>query len=208
MTVAAIVLAAGASSRMGSPKPLLELRGETFLGRILATLATVEGVGDRIAVLGHEAARVRRGVRFAGARAVTCRGWRRGMLASLRCGLRTALERDAALAAVLVCHVDQPLLRASTHARLLRAFGAGRGDVLVATHAGRRGHPVLLGRPFLDRLLADRWTASLAEAIEAHARRRVEVPCRDAAITQNVNTREALAGLGDQFTFHKACRCC
>jgi len=155
VTIAAVVLAAGASSRMGSPKALLEFGGETFLGRILRTLSVVEGVGARLAVLGHESARVRRGVRFAGASPVTCRGWRRGMLTSLRCGVGAALQEDPGLAALLVCHVDQPLLRASTHARLVRAFRAGRGDVLVATHAGRRGHPVLLARPFLDRLLGD-----------------------------------------------------
>jgi CTP:molybdopterin cytidylyltransferase MocA len=202
MTVAAIVLAAGASSRMGAPKPLLELSGQTFLGRILGTLAGVDGVGARLAVLGHQSARVRRGVRFAGARAVTCRGWRRGMLASLRCGVRAALQQDPGLEAVLVCHVDQPLLRAATHARLLAAFRAGRGDVLVATHGGRRGHPVLLARAFLDRLLADRRTASLAEAIAAHARRRVEVACRDASVVQNVNGREALAALGGRLPVH------
>ena len=53
MTVAAIVLAAGASSRMGWPKALLEFQGETFLGRILQTLSRVDGVGARLAVLGH-----------------------------------------------------------------------------------------------------------------------------------------------------------
>ncbi len=205
MSVAAVVLAAGASSRMGSPKPLLELQGETFLGRILRTLAAAEGVGDRIAVLGHQSARVRQGVGLAGARAVTCRSWRRGMLASLRCGVRAALEADPGLPAVLVCHVDQPLLRAATAARLVGAFRAGRGDVLVATHGGRPGHPVLLARGFLDRLLADRGVESLAAAIARHARRRVEVACRDAAVTQNINTKEALAALEVQLSIPKAC---
>jgi molybdenum cofactor cytidylyltransferase len=205
MTVAAIVLAAGASSRMGSPKPLLEIRGETFLGCLLRTLAAVDGVGARVAVLGHQSARVRRSVRFAGARPVTCRGWRRGMLASLRCGILAALEEDPGLAAVLVCHVDQPLLRAGTHARLLRAFRDGQGDVLVATYLGRRGHPVLLSRAFLDRLVGDRRLESLAEAIAVHAARRGEVACRDAAVTQNLNTPEALASLGVQVKFGEAC---
>jgi molybdenum cofactor cytidylyltransferase len=201
MTVAAIVLAAGASSRMGSPKPLLEIRGETFLGCILRTLAAVDGVGVRLAVLGHESARVRRGVRFGGAQPVTCRAWRRGMLASLRCGILAALEEAPGLAAVLVCHVDQPFLRAGTHARLLRAFRDGQGDVLIATHLGRRGHPVLLSRVFLDRLVADHRVESLAEAIAVHAARQGEVACRDAAVTQNLNTRKALASLGVQVTF-------
>jgi CTP:molybdopterin cytidylyltransferase MocA len=206
VSAAAIVLAAGASSRMGSPKPLLACRGGTFLGSLLSTLGQVEGVAARIAVLGHQAAQVRRGVDLAGARAVTCRGWRGGMLSSLRCGLRAALAQDHALEAALICHVDQPALWPSTPARLLSAFRAGRGDVLVATHAGRCGHPVLLARPFIDRLLSARRSWTLAEAIAALAHRRSEVACPDPAVTQNVNTVEALERFRrSQLNVHNPC---
>ena len=71
MSLGALVLAAGESARMGKPKPLLEVAGETFLERILRTLDQLEGLDLRVAVLGHQATQVRRAVEFHGAQAIT-----------------------------------------------------------------------------------------------------------------------------------------
>lgn len=195
MSVGAVVLAAGESARMGTPKPLLELGGETFLERILSTLARLEGLETRVVVLGHKAGEVRQGSHFHGAIPFTHRAYRRGMLSSLQAGCRTLLRRDPRLEAVLVCLVDQPMIEAETYAALLNAFQPDSDDVVIASYHGDHGHPVVLARDLVDRLLEDRTAASLKEFVEQHAEGRRYIDTDDPAVVQNVNTPEAYEAL-------------
>ena len=195
MTRSALVLAAGESDRMGMPKPLLDLAGVTFLEKILRTLAKLEGVDSRLVVLGHKASEVRHGVHFHGASAFTYRGYRQGMLASLKAGIRTSLKREPDLEALLVCLVDQPLVQPETHAAIFNAYQPEHDDVVVATYRGEHGHPILLGRDFMDELLSDRGSPTLKEFVEKRARGRRYVDCDDPAVTQNINTPEAYESL-------------
>jgi molybdenum cofactor cytidylyltransferase len=193
--VGAVILAAGESARMGTPKPLLELAGETFLERILATLARLEGLGARLVVLGHRAGEVRQSVHFHGAVPFTHRGYRRGMLSSLQAGCKALLRRDGSLEAVLVCLVDQPFVEAETYAALLNAFQPESDDVVIASYHGDHGHPVVLARTLVDRLVDDRQAGSLKEFIEQYAEGRRYVDSDDPAVVQNVNTPEAYEAL-------------
>ena len=195
MSVHALVLAAGESSRMGRPKPLLELEGETFLERILATLARLEGLGTRLVVLGHKSSDVRRSIHFHGAVPYTHRGYRRGMFSSVQAGCKALLRRDAALEALLLCLVDQPLIEAETYAALLNAFQPERDDVVIASYHGDGGHPIVLARRLVDRLLEDRQSESLRAFIERHAEGRRYLDCDDPAVVANVNTPEAYEAL-------------
>jgi CTP:molybdopterin cytidylyltransferase MocA len=127
----AVVLAAGASTRFGSPKqrillgPVLErVRGSAVDG-IVVVLGAHEVHGD------------------VDASVVRCAEWERGPGASLRCGL--AALPEAAEAAVVVL-ADGPDLAPAAVDRLVDAWRAGAGDVLVATYGGERSHPVLLAR--------------------------------------------------------------
>jgi molybdenum cofactor cytidylyltransferase len=191
MSRCALVLAAGESSRMGRPKPLLEYDGEFFLERILRTLARLDGVDSRIAVLGHKASEIRHAVHFHGASAMTFRGYKDGMFASLKAGARMAIRRDSELEALLVCHVDQPLVEPHTYAALFNAFQPRHDDVVIASYHGEHGHPVILGRDLMEEMLADRDSKSLRAFIENHARGRRYVDCDDPAVIQNINTPEA-----------------
>jgi molybdenum cofactor cytidylyltransferase len=195
VSLVAIVLAAGESARMGKPKPLLEIAGETFLERILRTLDQLEGLDFRVAVLGHQATQVRRAVEFHGAQAITFRGYRQGMLASLKAGGRSALKMAPDLEAVIVCFVDQPLVQAETYAALLNAFQPEKDDAVIASYGGEHGHPVVLARPFLERLLEDTASDTLATFIETQQARRRFLDCDDPAVVQNVNTPEAYEAL-------------
>jgi molybdenum cofactor cytidylyltransferase len=105
----AIILAAGASSRMGRPKPLLELDGETFLDRLIGRFYGI--CAPIVVVLGYEADRIRAGIRNAGdVEFVINPSPERGMLSSLQCGL-ASLPGDAA--AVLFTPADLPSIRTS-----------------------------------------------------------------------------------------------
>jgi CTP:molybdopterin cytidylyltransferase MocA len=149
----AIVLAAGASRRLGMAKALLAHRGSSLLEHALsAVLATrpldtvlVAGAVPDLAV--RELAR--------GVRGVVCADWDEGLAASLRCGLR-ALDARCAGALIAIC--DQPAIDAA-HLRRLVAAWRRRPDAAVASrYAGVRGVPALVPRAWfaaLDALHGD-----------------------------------------------------
>jgi CTP:molybdopterin cytidylyltransferase MocA len=128
-TVAAVVLAAGASTRFGSPKQRLLLA--PVLERVRAS-----SVGDVVVVLGAHDVET-------DARTVRCPDWARGPGASLRCGL-AALGDDVDAAAVVLA--DGPRLSPLAVDRLIARRAEARSPYLAASYDGVRGHPVLLGR--------------------------------------------------------------
>jgi nicotine blue oxidoreductase len=128
--IAAVVLAAGASTRFGSPKQRLLI--EPVLARVRAS-----SVEEIVVVAGAHAL-------DASARVVRCPDWALGPGASLRCGL-AALPDDAEAAVVVLA--DGPELDPRSIDRVIEEWRAGGGDVVAAAYNGVRLHPVLLARP-------------------------------------------------------------
>ena len=135
LTTAAIVLAAGASRRLGRSKQLEHVGGRPMVVHALEAAAAAEVVllmtgcgGRRVAALAGTA------------RVVDVRQWRRGMGHVLACGVR-ALPRD--VGAVVVLLADQPGVTREAVESLLQRWLAGDGPVLTATYDGRAGHPRL-----------------------------------------------------------------
>jgi len=148
--IAAVVLAAGFSSRMGQPKALLPAGpGGTFLGRIVGTLRRA-GVERVVAVLGVDAPQVRASVAAAGlpVEIVENPDPSKGQLSSLLAGLGTLDEAEAAL----VMPVDQPLVTAETVARLLRVYRETRAPVIRPCRGKQHGHPVVFDRSVFEAL--------------------------------------------------------
>ena len=130
MTIAAVVLAAGASSRFGSPKQAVLL--EPIVERVRRSTE----IGDVVVVLGAHDVET-------SARTVHCPEWERGPGASLRCGL-AALGDDVEAAVVVLG--DGPELDPRAIDRVVAAWRESPGDRFAATYGGVRLHPLLLGR--------------------------------------------------------------
>jgi agmatinase len=183
-SVAAIILAAGASRRMGSPKALLPVEGETFLGRLVATHRSA-GIDPIVVVVGPDGDRVAAAVDLAGVRLVRNLAPESGPLASLRLGL-AALDPEPE--ALLLQPVDHPLVRPETVRRLVSAWAAGPHGILIPTFGARRGHPTLFAR----RLFAALRVAPLDQGARAVVRGQLhevrEVPVDDPGVRAEVDT--------------------
>lgn len=183
--IAAVVLAAGRGERMGAPKAAIEVSGRTFLESILRTLEAA-GIGTVRVVLAPPGAA---GARGEPERWVVNPDPDRGMLSSLRCGLRALPEN---VQAVLVWPVDHPRVSAATVRALAGAWRLGRPPVVVPSHGGRRGHPVLFDAGLIGELLAAPDRDGARAVVRAHEDR-VELPVDDGAILDDIDTPADLA---------------
>ena len=145
--LAAILLAAGGSSRMGRPKQLLTIGGQSLLARAVANAESV-GCDPIIVVLGRDADECRTQI---GERAIAVQNdaWESGMGSSLRAGAN-ALPADTREALILLC--DQPWVSADTLHRLIEAFHKTRPAACVAAYANTLGPPVIVDESTLQRL--------------------------------------------------------
>lgn len=158
---AGLILAAGASRRMNTPKALLDYRGETFIDRLVGLFAA--RTNPVIVVLGGHADRIRAGAGRA-ARFVLNPDYESGMIGSLQCGLR-AVPQEAS--GVLLTLVDHPAVAEFTvDALLLPADGA---LLRVPRYHGRRGHPIWFHRSLIAEFLALPAGAIARDVVAAHA---------------------------------------
>lgn len=140
--LAAVVLAAGLSRRMGGAnKLLLPFAGEPLIVRSVRTVLHT-GFEQIVVVLGHQAEEVQRALEPLGVRSVLNPDFETGQVSSVRAGL-AALQPP--LDAVMICLGDQPLLEVSDLGALKRAFRERpHGNIVVPMHEGRRGNPVVI----------------------------------------------------------------
>jgi len=153
-SVAAIVLAAGASRRLGQPKQLLMLDGETLLARSVR-LASAAGAAPVLVVIGANAELIGAAVQLDGAVVVMNHEWEQGIASSIHAGVK-ALDVEAPNApGVLILACDQPRL-SSEHLRgLIEAFAAqGEASIVASTYAGGLGIPAVFPRETFPHLLA------------------------------------------------------
>lgn len=192
MRIAAVILAAGLSSRMGACKPLLDLGGRSLLGHCRELFAGC-GITDLLAVVGHRAQEVGGECAALGLPAVANPDYRSGMFSSVRRAV-SALPADTA--AFFVLPVDIPLIRPATVRSLLEAFAAGGNAVLFPTFAGRRGHPPLIPARFIPAILAHGGAGGLETVLADHPGKDVAV--WDQGILLDADTPEDLQLLRDR----------
>jgi molybdenum cofactor cytidylyltransferase len=186
--IVAILLAAGESTRMGRPKPLLPWAGTTLIEWQVAQLRDA-GAGRVVAVLGHAAEEVEPAARASGGVIVVNESYRSGRATSLAAG---AASVDAA-ALVLVLSVDQPR-PAWVSRRLIDAWTTSRAPVVIPEVGGRRGHPVLLDGSLLPDLRAVRdETLGLRDITERKRGETKVVVFENSVVIVDLNTPEEYA---------------
>ncbi len=184
--LAGIILAAGESSRMGFPKPLLPYRGTTFLGHLLEILRGQ--VRPLMVVLGHEAERVRGAVEIPeDVRVLVNENYRQGQLSSLQTALLSLGPKDEA-EGVLVALVDHPAITRELVALLVSAFDNERPEVLIPTFRGRRGHPMIFAGELIPELLQAPLDQGARWVVRRHQVR--ELPVEEEGVLLDVDDPE------------------
>jgi molybdenum cofactor cytidylyltransferase len=195
--IAAIVLAAGRSTRMGADnKLLMNLHGTPMVARTVAAIAA-SPVKPVIVVTGHEAKSVETALKGQTVTFAANPRFAEGMSTSLKAGL-AALPDD--IDGVLICLADMPAVTSSDIAKLIEAFNPTEGRaIIVPTHQGKRGNPVLFARGFIDQMREAQGDAGARAVLSAHADAVYEVEMQDAGILADADTPAAFAAIEAQF---------
>jgi molybdenum cofactor cytidylyltransferase len=164
--VAAIVLAAGASTRMGRPKQLLPFRGRTLLEQVVSKVGTWP-VDQVVVVLGAHAEEILEAVDFGEAVVVVNDDWAEGMASSLRVGL-DFLTRDSSFGRVFVALGDQPDIPPDVPTGLLAAVEGASHPALIPVYRYERANPVLFDRSLWERLMSLEGDAGASGVLRAH----------------------------------------
>lgn len=152
MQVAAVILAAGASRRLGQPKQLLLFSGETLLARAVR-IASEAGAEPVFAVLGAQSEAIAQALAASSARVVLNTEWQSGLASSVRAGVHAVQQQSPSVEGILLMNCDQPRLDA-THLRALLAefaLQAGQG-IAASSYSGARGVPAIFPRALFGQL--------------------------------------------------------
>jgi molybdenum cofactor cytidylyltransferase len=188
--VAAVILAAGRSTRMGGPNKLLaELAGKPLV-RTVTEQALASGASGVIVVTGHQAAEVEKALAGLKVKFVRNPDFAAGLASSVKTGIAAVpANADGAV----VCLGDMPLIDSRLIDRLIEAFAPDRGDLIaVPVSDGRRGNPVLWSRRFFTELMTLDGDIGARHLIARHAEAVAEVPVEGHGAFLDIDTPEAL----------------
>lgn len=181
--VAAILLAAGMSRRMGRCKQLLPLGETTVIGRCLDTLRR-GGVSTVVVVVSAVGDDVARGAAASSARVVVNRQCNGDMASSIRSG-RDSLGPEYSGVMVALC--DYPLVDPATVETLIRRHHDLQGRIITPIHQDRRGHPLLFPRSVLDELGEG---MTLRDIVRLDPARVYDMPVDDPGVLIDMDTPE------------------
>ncbi len=166
--VGAVILAAGSSSRMGSPKQILQFRGESLLRRA-ALAALGAGCSPVVVVTGAHAELSRRELEGLDVREVVNPRWETGMASSIGAGLEGLLGADPNAAAAVIMLCDQPHVTAGVISDLAAAHRATGTPVIASAYDGSFGVPALFGRSLFAELARLEGGAGAKQVIKRYA---------------------------------------
>jgi molybdenum cofactor cytidylyltransferase len=187
--LAAVILSAGASSRMGRPKALLSYREGTFLEHLIEVTRHPR-IGVTRVVLGAGAEVIRTLAKLDASVVVLNPDWERGQLSSIWAGLRSLVGID--IDGIVLCPVDHPLVSARLVSELVDRFYEERKAIVLPTYNGHRGHPAIFSNALFGELLAAPADQGARAVVWAHAADVLEVPTDEEGVVLNINDPDML----------------
>jgi molybdenum cofactor cytidylyltransferase len=184
--IAAILLAAGRSERMGAFKPLLPFGDRTVMENCIEYLKR-GGVKSIVVVLGHRADDVSKQLANTSVRFVVNPDPDSEMSTSIACGIRELPEKTKA---TLIALTDQPAIPFEVIATLIETWKTTGAKLIVPEYDGRGGHPVLVDLCFRDQLLSLDSPRGLRALFDAHREQVRRVPVKSPYIARDIDTWE------------------
>jgi molybdenum cofactor cytidylyltransferase len=187
--IAAVVLAAGKSERMGRPKMSLPWGDTTVIGQVVGTLVQA-GLGEVVVVTGGANLDVSQALaRLPGdwpVRDIFNPAYAAGeMLSSIQAGI-AALGAEAR--AALIALGDQPQIEVQVVHKVLQMYRDTGAALVIPSYQMRRGHPMLLDRTLWEELRAFQAPQTIRDLVKAHASQIAYVTVQSASILQDVDT--------------------
>ncbi len=182
--ICAIILAAGESKRMGSPKMLLDFGGYTMIETVIRNVRA-SSVDDIIVVLGAYRDEIQKIVDKTGTKSCYNDRYKDGMLSSVQCGFRNIPEGTIA---VMVFQGDQPFITSGVSDAVISEFKKAGKGIIMPVYNGKRGHPLLISRKYFDevgKLDHQRGLRSLSDIFSEDVE---EVSVKEAGILRDFDT--------------------
>jgi molybdenum cofactor cytidylyltransferase len=186
--ISAVILSAGESSRMGRPKALLPIDGQTFIERIVASLK-LGGIERIVVVLGFNAEELRRQTDHLAVDVLINPDYQRGQLSSLQVAVRH-LQTDTKCHGMMVHLVDHPYIDPQLVQLMLRRFDESKPLIVVPRYRGKRGHPVIFSRALFAELLDAPLDQGAKAVVNAHLGETLEIDTENEGITLDIDTPE------------------
>lgn len=179
-----LILAAGESKRIGSPKALLNIDSETFVGRI-SNILRAAGIENIVVIAGWHYHEIRENLKDV--KTVFNAQHSLGQFSSLQAGLREIAEETEF---VIVWPVDLPLVSKETIAALLATAQTQENPITVPVYHGRKGHPVIYSAETITKILSMKPTHTGKELFEYFAGRITFTEVEDPAVLIDIDTPE------------------
>jgi molybdenum cofactor cytidylyltransferase len=192
--VTAVILAAGESSRIGRPKPFLEIGDHTFVEVIVERLRTA-GIHNVVAVFNHAHRDQLKEISLPDCSCLINTRPDLGQLYSFQIALR-ALPPETR--AALLCLVDHPCVRTETYQLLAAESAESPEKILIPTFRGRKGHPVIFPRLLFQELLHTPLGLGAHAVVQEHSDLVLLLPVRDEGVVQDIDTPQDYSRVKDE----------
>jgi len=182
----AIILAAGESKRMGSPKMLLPFAGITIIEKVVENVLS-SNVDKTLLVLGSDAAEIRRIINSYPVMHCYNEDYKNGMLSSVKCGI---CNLPQGFRAAMIMLGDQPMIGSYVIDAIIKAYNQSGKGLVVPVCGNKRGHPLLTGNKYRKEIVDLDGPEGLKELLKRHPDDLFETEINDPSILRDIDTFE------------------